>query len=218
MSVRCYKRELYNSIAQIREELGLTPYSTITNSVEIISQLPILELESIPIQNPSLHGICSFGEGEQADVILLNSNRTMIEQNFDCMHEFIHLHEHRGKQRETFYCYDHVLKKQDSFIEWQANEGAAESLVPYQDFIPRFCTLFSCTDILGPVDICGCLAEYYHVPPRVIDIRLDSLAYEIDQFRKGVPIEEVELLSRNQRKLRGIIPTNYRARIAFPLS
>lgn len=211
------KKGLYNLVAQIRDELGLTPNTAITNSEEIISQIPVIELDIIPIQNPALHGICSFGSGQQADIILLNSNRSNVERNFDCLHEFIHLHEHRGEHKETFYCYDCVSEKQDSFLEWQANEGAAELLVPYQDFIPRFWRSYVHSSLICPFDICESLAEHYHVPLRVITIRLESLAYELDQYRKGIPIDDIELLSRRQRERRGIHPTCYSALLSFPL-
>ena len=61
------------------------------------------------------------------------------------------------------------------------------------------------------------MSDTYQVSPRVIDIRMDSLAYEIDQYRQGVTLENLNILSRTQRKRMGITPTDYRVLCAFPL-
>lgn len=212
------KEKLYQCVSQIRDELGLPLNAVVTSAEALISRIPVLELDVIPIHNPALQGICCFGEGAQADIILLNSNRSLSERNFDCMHEYIHLHEHRGKCKKTFYCYGKVRDTQNSYLEWQANEGAAELLIPYKDFIPRFWTSYSYSSTIYPFDVCGSLADHYHVPQRVITIRLDSLAYEIDQYRDGVRIDDIELLSRRQRERRGINVTSYNALLDFPRS
>lgn len=69
----------------------------------------------------------------------------------------------------------------------------------------------------GASNIPALLATHYHVTAQVINIRLASLAYEIDQYRAGARLDCLELLSRNQRRQRGITPTCYNALCDFEL-
>ncbi len=155
----------------------------------------------------------SFGDENSDDIILLNSSRSCWEQNFDCTHEMLHLILHRKDKGQVFFCTDTVSDKQYPIIEWQANEGAAELLVPYQDFIPRFANLLR----FNAVGITSLLAEYYYVTTKVISNRIDNLAYEIDQYRAGRRIDQIKLLSHRQLKRIGITPTCYKAVLDFAL-
>lgn len=67
---------------------------------------------------------------------MLNARHSVEELNFDCGHELIHLTKHRGLGLSSFHCFDTLKPKQDPFIEWEANEGAAELTVPYRSFLP----------------------------------------------------------------------------------
>lgn len=210
------KRELYSRMAVIRREFGLSKNEPFSNPEKILPGVSNLKIAEVPFKTTALHGICSFGEAGQCDIILLNSHRPLVAQRFDCLHEFIHLHEHRNLQKTTFYCYDRVREKQNAFLEWQANEGAAELLIPYADFIPRFCSSLE-TVLKGQKSIYlqGTLADYYHVTPAVIDNRIRTLSYEIDQFREGVPVDRLRILSDSQQKRSGIAPTCYSALLDF---
>lgn len=59
--------------------------------------------------------------------------------------------------------------------------------------------------------------EHYRVTEQVINIRLNSLAYEIDQYRSGTSLDCLELLSRRQCKKRGITTSSYLALCDFSL-
>lgn len=147
--------------------------------------------------------------------IILNDAEGTNEKNFFAGHELIHFVLHRDVSGATFQCFDRVKPKQNSILEWQANEGAAQLIVPYQDFIPRFVECLNQNK--RNFWIQGYLADYYNVTPRVISNRLESLSYEIDQYRCGISLNNLEILSRNQRMQRGIKTTCYEAMCEFPL-
>lgn len=206
------KKELYNFVDCVRSDWGTTSYAQPLNAIE----LGMYHAEII-YHTFDTDGFCGAAfTGDLIDTIVLNNTRTCYEQNFDCGHELIHLAKHRDRNGGIFRCFS---ESQDSYLEWEANEGAAQLLVPYQDFIPRFLSCLqsraalqnSCSGLLASSSIPEELATYYHVSTQVINIRLSSLSYEIDQYRCGIPLENIELLSRNQRDRRGIQSTCYRA-------
>lgn len=85
-----------------------------------------IKLERIPFKTRGLRGMSYPGARPQPDIILLNSKRSEIEQNFDCGHEMVHLAIHRNLNKKVFNCFDRsTAPNQDPFLEWQANEGAA---------------------------------------------------------------------------------------------
>lgn len=200
------KQQLYRLIEEIRKNYGIgyaPPYDAKSLCITIFG----LHLSIFDLKTPKLRGISHI----PSKSVLIDAKLSDEEQNFYCMHEIIHQTAHKGRPTKTYSCYDGTRADQDSFIEWEANEGAAQFLVPYQDFIPRFTSLFS--DKAS--DIQGVLAEHYHVTPQVINIRMNSLAYEIDQYRTGVQLDRIELLSRRQCERRGISPTCYQAYCDF---
>jgi len=203
------KSKLYENVDFCRDLFGI-PFDQPIMLVDILSLYARCDVEYCNFKTPGLCGVAMVGD--KMDTIVLNTNRSPEEQNFDCGHEFIHLTEHRHIQ-DSFNCFTKAKPQQNTFHEWQANEGSAQFLVPYQDFIPRFSHLFS----LNCGDIVSALAEHYYVTTQVINIRLDSLSYEIDQYRAGTPLSQLELLSRNQRRRRGITTTCYSALCDFPL-
>ena len=193
----------------MRKNLGIVSYDTPINALELCTK-KISDVE-IVYHTFNTTGFCGAAlVGDKMNTIVLNSTRSKSEQNFDCGHELIHLVRHRNKNNGIFNC---TTKSQNSFLEWEANEGSAQFLVPYQDFIPRFLNLLN----LGASGIQYTLAEYYHVTPQVINIRLDSLSYEIDQYKEGTCLDCLEVLSRTQRIRRGITPTCYQALCDFAL-
>ena len=203
------KEKLYEDVDLFRDMLGI-PLNCPIRLVDALTPYTRFDIEYHQFKTPGLCGIAMVGN--KIDTIVLNSNRTAEEQNFDCGHELLHLIEHRQVQ-DSFNCFTKAKPQQNTFHEWQANEGSAQLLVPYQDFIPRFASSLN-NNVIG---IQGILAEHYHVTTQVINIRMDSLAYELDQFREGTHLDCLELLSRKQRRQRGITTTSYQALCDFSL-
>ena len=61
-----------------------------------------IKLERIPFKTRGLRGMSYPGARPQPDIILLNSKRSEIEQNFDCGHEMVHLAIHRNLNKKVF--------------------------------------------------------------------------------------------------------------------
>ena len=194
------KRQLYSQIHQYKQGLGLDHNDYRFNMLHICKQKGIL-LEQIPFSTKHLRGMAAIGSVPGEDVILLNSNRSNIEQNFDCGHEYVHLCLHRRLEKRVFNCLDAVCVKQDEYIEWQANEGAAEMLVPYRVLLPLIKTgPFS---MANPYDIAylkDYAADMFNVTRTVIEYRLESLKYEIHQYINGIPLRDIKMLSLSQQK------------------
>lgn len=199
------KELLYNVIHVHKMKTGLSINEYGFDMIELCNNVGI-KIDSVPFKTKALRGMAAIGRGYKKDVILLNTERNSIEQNYDCGHEFIHLRIHRDLRQETFHCIDSSYQaNQDPFIEWQANEGAAEFIVPYISFIPL---VIKCrNDMKTSSDIISFkeyAANIYNVSRQVIGFRLESLKYEIDQCLNGADVRNIKLLSAAQQKRSGI--------------
>lgn len=206
------KRRLYYLVETIRNEFRIDfppPYDAKMLCTAVLG----LHLDTLELKTPKLRGMSHIPSRS----VVIDSKRSEREQNFFCMHEIMHHTAHKNRPTKLYSCYDETPVDQDPFIEWEANEGAAQFLVPYQDFIPRASMYFNAYCPGGLVDLPNILADHYFVSPQVINIRLDNLSYEIEQYRNGRSIEEIELLSRTQRKNLKKKFTNYSALCAFSL-
>lgn len=208
------KEKLYRFVDNLREQLHIPSFCFTVNSLDLCRDIDRIDIEYANLHSRGLCGLAMLGD--KIDTIILNKQRSKEEQNFDCAHELIHVTHHRGRS-SCFNCFSEVRPQQDSFIEWQANEGAAQLLVPYQDFIPRFLRDFDFRKVFGDFDIIGTLAFHYGVTPQVIRNRIECLSYEMDQYRHGIDLPFLQFLSKNQRNKLNINPTNYLALCEFPL-
>ena len=205
------KELLYREIAMLRKKMGITAACYPINSISLCDSRDDIIIGYHKFVTEGLKGMLLTSDGLNA--ILLDAEQLPEEQNFFCAHELMHSVLHRDLGLSNFSCFDKVRPQQNPSIEWQANEGAAEFLVPYKLFIPDFWNLYSqfCSRRGG----CSCirtrLAEKYHVSDVVIRNRIDNLRYEIDQFTIGIAIDNLSLLSRRKQDQLGIIPIDYNA-------
>ncbi len=193
------KTNLYEHVSHLRDQLHVTLASYPLSLTGLPFRHP-LQIERHPFQTP---GFCALAfAGDKFDTIILNANRNPLEQNFDCGHELIHLTKHRSIKQGCFRCFDKAQPTQNPFIEWEANEGAAELLVPYKLFLPAVCetSRIYCRE---PQKIKPALAKQFHVTTAVIEYRIHSLAYELYQYDiLGTDISQIALLSHNETKQR----------------
>lgn len=182
---------------------------------------PSIKVEYAPFVTPRLKGLVALAQNEkQCNCIIINSNISKEEQRFHGVHEYMHIFFHSGISEGVILCKDTSSISRNSFIEWQANEGAAELIMPYKEFIPEFSR---CLDLcLNPniatekerffgihYDIVDYFAKKYGVSNAVVEYRISDLACEIDQYRSGVPVDQIQLLSYKNRIVRGLMPTDY---------
>ncbi len=208
---------LYKHVDTLRESLFVSSkFFPISSEMLARRYIKNLTLERLPFLNPDICGI--LYKGNNSTSIALNAKRSQEMQNFDCMHELIHYFFH-----DIEYCQRICSDKagtticQDAYIEWQANEGAAQFLMPYQDFIPRFLPLISQQFPCDSFQTVENLAQFYRVTPAVIEVRINQLSYEIDQYRQGRSLEQIQLLSKKKREQQGIKTTPYLALLDFAL-
>lgn len=171
------KRELYRFIDRLRIQLGVKPLSQPIDTIAFCRSQKNIELVYHPF---STSGFCAAALlGEKGDTIVLNARHSVEELNFDCGHELIHLTKHRGLGLSSFHCFDTLKPKQDPFIEWEANEGAAELTVPYRSFLPLLSDAYPQLRTWQDMDFLRYrLARRYQVTETVIAYRMESLKYE----------------------------------------
>ncbi len=212
------KSQLYNSVGEIRNHLIQNGFTYPLNIFDICSQYENLAISSLPFKTRGLRGMAVLARDDNdINCILVNSNISSTEQNFHGIHELMHITFEDNKSGQTFQCYEKTMPFQDGYKEWLANEGAAELLIPYSDFIPFFCNVYSdftqsneiCKQKYGDKDMLTVLSSRYGVSDMVVKYRISSLSYEIDQFSKGIPLQNISVLSYTQQKRYGIIATNY---------
>jgi len=198
------KLDLYKIVDTIRENYKIDNDIYPINSVELCKNKDEILIDEIPFKTAGMRGMAIVSD-EEKDIILLNSYRDCIAHNFDCSHELIHLNLHRNQSEKTFNCYDKVKPHQDEILEWQANEGAAELLVPYKLFLPKIKDSCSCLKDWQNIRMLKfILASDFCVTETVIQYRIESLKYEICQFLNGTSIDDLDILSHKQEVQQGI--------------
>lgn len=189
------KTQLYLYVDKIRKNLNLQ--SDPVNALEVCNKIENINLTSYPFKT---NGLCASAlVGEKVDQIILNSNRNSKEQNFDCSHELIHLRKHWTKQNGIFKCFD--SQKQNSFYEWEANEGSAEFLVSYNDFLPLLKDNYLFLNTYSSIEQFKVwLSDYFSVSYVTIHYRIDNLKYEFEQYLRGTPLDKIKFLSNTELK------------------
>ncbi|MDD6046084.1 MAG: ImmA/IrrE family metallo-endopeptidase [bacterium] len=203
MATKNVKQSLYLSVDRIRDKLGISHDARGVDIRSVAESVLNLEVRVLPFKTPGLHGIACLGFNGDPDIILLNSARNTIEQRFDFSHELYHCAYHRRAQQAMFSCYETIGKQQNPFAEWQANEAAAELVLPYRAFLPAIKARKLRDSHSIDCFVAGSAMRFCVTQQNVV-IRLESLKYEIYQYLNGVPLEELEFLTRNEQERRGI--------------
>ncbi len=194
------KARLYEAVHRYKTLLGhnINDYKIDTMRTCKDNNIHVQGLEFV---TKGLRGMAIVGNNYENDIILLNNKRTKSEQYFDCSHELIHLGLHRNMNKSSFNCIDKIYANQDSFLEWQANEGAAEFCVPYKVLLTLIKENADLLDTFMGIDTLKLeLAEYFGVTIQVIHFRFESLKYEIHQYLNGTKLEDIVLTSAAQLK------------------
>ncbi len=189
------KSDLYKMISDLRHYWGLHDDSYNINVIKLCIEHGI-KVATVPFNTAGLRGMASIGNESTPDVIILNAHRNKVEQNIDCAHESIHLAFHRNEDSKSFNCFETALPNQNKYLEWQANEGGAELLVPYRTLLPIIKKYHYCLNTyLDIYMLREELTHKYNVTEAVIKYRLESLKFEIEQYVNGVPIRDLRILS-----------------------
>lgn len=176
-------------------ELSLNPKSPAyrVDSIALAKRVcKNLTLEILPFKQTKICGI--LYRGEHSTSIALNAGRSAGGRNFDCMHELIHYWLHEDEP--VFQC---IEGNADVFLEWQANEGAAQFLMPYQSFIPNYCAAYDdvfrvYSGAAAEAALVSRLAAGYGVGELAARYRINTLRREIAMYLDGVPVGEIQIL------------------------
>lgn len=176
------------------------------NVFEICSTLKRTDIRTCPFTTKGLRGMATIASSPtDINCILVNSNLTFAEQNFHGIHEFIHTVSCPENSGQTFSCFDTVRPHQNSYVEWMANEGAAELLVPYKQLLPLIKKHYpDLIKDLGTYEFCEEHAGLFLVSPTVLQNRIDSLKYEIHQHISGIEVEDIQILSKKAQENKGV--------------
>lgn len=176
------------------------------NIFKLCSVISNVKIAAIPFKTWDLRGMVSLAKNDnENNVILVNSNKSFEEQNFHGFHELMHIPT-VDEPGTILRCYERVKPNQDSYLEWLANEGAAEFTVPYKILLPIIKDRYS--DLIqgfGTWDFCTEYSSKFGVSTTVMQYRIETLKYEIDQYLSGVPLDEIEILSKRKQDDRGIV-------------
>lgn len=189
----------------MKNQFNIQPSDYPLNIFELCEQITNVEIQAVPFSTYDIRGMVSIAKNSNENhVILVNSNRSMEEQNFHGFHELIHIPT-ADKPGTILSCFDKVKPNQDSYLEWLANEGAAEFVVPYKMLLPMIKEdYFGMISGMGTWFFCESHAREFGVSPIVLQNRIESLKYEIQQYLSGVPLDQIEILSISKQKKRGI--------------
>lgn len=183
------RRTLYRRMDAMREKYGIRG---------VFDPYAFAEAQGIPLtrhhfHDPRLHGILV----RTADCcgVILRADLTPARERFYLTHELVHRELHYGETGRTAFA--------DSGREYQADEGAAELLMPYRDLIPRALSLRR-RFLSNPTAALQILAAHYRLDLETVRRRLRSLQHEIALCRSGVPVSEIVPLSRREVQMLGL--------------
>lgn len=197
------KSELYLIVKQMKLNMGYKYDDYKLNLYNYCINCPSILIEKIYFQTPSLKGMAIIETGKK-DIILLNDKLNKYELNFYCGHELFHLYNHNYTNIKTFNCFEYVKNQQNPYLEWQANEGSAEIIMPYKEFIPKLADLLSSTN-MSYNKLKKIMANEFNVTESMIWCRIENLKYEFYQYYKlNKNINELEILSKTELNKRNI--------------
>ena len=176
---------LYHRIDSMREKYGIRG---------VFDPYAFAEERDILIDRHSFHDTRVRGilvRAEDRCGIALNSALTPAQERFTLTHELVHLELHYGETGSTTF--------RNSGREYQADEGAAELLMPYRDFLPRVLSLRR-KFLKDRTAALGLLAAHYHLDLETVRRRLESLRHELAACRSGTPVAEIVPLSLERQK------------------
>lgn len=200
------KSELYHFVEKIRRLLGITNICYPLNIFDVCETMGNIQIQTVSFKTKELRGmVCISNSKDENHVILLNKNKTEVENNYHGAHEFMHILTAEDDAGKIISCYEVIKPNQNAYIEWLANEGAAEFLVPYKILLPLINDNYeSMLQGYGTLSFCQEYAKYFNVSPIVLEHRLRNLKYEVNQYVNGVNIDDIEIISDHEQNRRNI--------------
>lgn len=200
------KEDLYSLISYVRECFEIDP-NIVFNVPKFLNDnfRDIINYEKHNFNDTKIGGLLVKNTYPEKSFIVYNTSKDPLSSIFDLTHEIIHFLLH-PENRQHYISSSCAIDN----LEWQANEGAAELLVPYKNFIPLFVeNIKGCTSRSDYIDILNDFSKKYVVSTAVLDYRVSSLKYEIFQYEQGVSVDDIKLLSKKDQEENGIFISSY---------
>lgn len=202
------KEQLYSLIDYIRDSFDI-------NIKEVFNVLKfyqanlsdIIKLNCHKFNDKKIGGLLIKNKFPELSYITINDSKEAESMAFDLTHELIHFFLHPENRKNYI---SSSLCDIDNF-EWQANEGAAELLVPYRRFIPHFSkNIKVCSSRADYLELLSYLSNTYKVSTAVLEYRIAGLKYEIKQFENGTDVNDLQILSKSAQEEQeiSIVPYN----------
>lgn len=201
------KRELYEKIRELKKLILSVGIKYPLDIFDICSKFENVDISLCDFKTNGLRGMAVVADNESdLNCILVNSNLSYEEQNFHGVHELIHIYTSEPNCGNTFNCYDKLKPFQSSYIEWIANEGAAELMIPYDEILLYIKDIIDLqnSSVTSIYEITEAISKKYNVTSTVAHNRLNNLKFEIWQYLNGIPLDKIEILSKNSQKKLGI--------------
>ena len=149
----------------------------------IARSLAGVKLREARFSTPAFRGLLVTSPDKARAIIVLNSLRSEEEQMFDLTHELVHYALHPPTTDSGLY---------DPGFEWEADEGAAELLMPRQVILED---MYICREsVRGRATLrayARARAAHFGVTESRMRARMESLASDIRLALAGVPPEEI---------------------------
>ncbi len=201
------KADLYKDIDAFREAHDIAETDLIAEPVNLVKSLGY-QIYYQRFKTPGLRGLAAMPPGTEPGVIILDEKGSAAEQGFVVLHEMTHCIRHIKRHASVIKCYNDPHKSQNSYYEWEANEAAAELLMPYRIFIPDVVRAYQ-TYPAGGRKLQASLQSKYHATDCAIRFRINNLKYEIAHYCSTGQLSPDIILSRKAQESRGIHMDKY---------
>ena len=164
------RTELYRDLDLLRSSLGY-PIERPCDPYALAARLGC-DVAAHTFDSPHIGGVLlRSGQAfpSKRGIILLNDARLPQAQRFTLAHELVHFALHT--ERREFFC---AVEQTDRQMEWQANEGASELLLPHRLLGPMLAAhRYAWAAYEG--EWIGRIAREYGVSATVVRIRAETL-------------------------------------------
>lgn len=192
------KAELYELVESDRSRWGFDRWHGGAVDGIALSRRCGIDIEFMKFRTQGLRGVAFTDD----NMTFLSERLSPEQHNFYACHELFHHLNHRALPISSFQCFDMAFAN-STYYEWEANEGAAELLVPYKSFL-EFVGQFPINSRRALAAVQRAVANVFNVPLTTAVLRFDGLKYELRQYLCGVHVDSIEVMSSATQEEKGI--------------
>ena len=218
------KAQIYRHVERLRRAFGIAPEDYPLGMADLRALAKgRAELRVHVFDSATLGAYMIKNPPPRRSLIVLNGRRPPLSQAFDLAHELVHFYTHPAG---NFFCEipeDGKVRRDLPAMEYQANQGAAELLMPYRLVIPMAAELADAKrlwrDPAMERRLGEAVAERFRCSPWAGILRIGDLRHELAQFRDGAALDRVRVLSMTARcRMAGARDPMAYAKASFALS